>query len=216
MEIPSSTELGEARAAFDADWGGVDEVLYDLCRRFPGHSNRRAVMAKVALIGRAYQAGLERCISPPPGEQAVVVAGDHLFRHARDADEIVDALNGIREPLTAPAMCRIVELHGQLTSLLRGAQPRARAPRSFVSKYLHFHNPAVPIYDSYAAIALGKRVPWRGGPAPFERPSGSDAEYCGYCSRLFGLYVACHEGGVPATVKALDAWLWKVPERAAG
>ena len=141
MDIPSSAELGEATAAFDSAWGGVDEVLYGLCQRFPGHSDRRAVMAK----SRAHRSGLpgrlERCISPPPGEQAVVVAGDYLFGHARDADEIVDSLEGIREPLTAPAMRRVVELHGQLTTLLRAAPGCNRAPRSFVSKYLHFQQP---------------------------------------------------------------------------
>jgi hypothetical protein len=47
--------------------GGVDDVLYELCREQPGRSDRRAATAKLALIGRAYSARLERRVTPPKG-----------------------------------------------------------------------------------------------------------------------------------------------------
>jgi len=64
---PTQQQLDDASAAFDDEWGEVDKVLYALCREHPKHDERRHVTAKVALVGRAYQAGLERCITPGPG-----------------------------------------------------------------------------------------------------------------------------------------------------
>lgn len=53
MEVEvTEAELEAATTAFDRDWGGVDEVLYRLCREHPGHADHRRVTAKVALVGR--------------------------------------------------------------------------------------------------------------------------------------------------------------------
>jgi hypothetical protein len=56
--IPTQSEPDGSVARFQADWGLVDEVLYDLCAKHRGHSDRRVVTAKFALVGRAYAAGL--------------------------------------------------------------------------------------------------------------------------------------------------------------
>ena len=58
LSLPAIEELAAASAAFDADWGVVDEVLYGLCRRHPGHADRRSLTAKLVLIYRAYSVGL--------------------------------------------------------------------------------------------------------------------------------------------------------------
>jgi hypothetical protein len=71
IALPTANELAEAYSAFGRDWGGVDDVLHELCRQHPGHRDRRSTTAKVALIGRAYSAGLERRVSPPKGQQAM-------------------------------------------------------------------------------------------------------------------------------------------------
>src|SRR5664280_500819 len=79
IAIPHQLDLDEASQTFDQDWGAVDEVLYRLCREHPDHKDRRWSTAKVALIGRAYSAGLERRVTPPKGQQALVSG-----RHADD------------------------------------------------------------------------------------------------------------------------------------
>ena len=71
MELPTRQDLDVAVATFESDWGAVDEVLYGLCERHPDHSDRRAVTAKVALVDRAYSAGLERQVKPDEGDQAI-------------------------------------------------------------------------------------------------------------------------------------------------
>jgi hypothetical protein len=214
IRVPTVDELGRAAEDFDRDWGAVDEVLYGICRQYPDHSDRRGLTAKVALINRAYQAGLERRVTPPVGSQAITVIADYMFEQRREIDAIVGQLGAMCEPQTAADMRRIVGLHGLLTGVLVGVTTDGKAPRSFAAKYLHFHNPAVPIFDSYAAIALGKLVRWDGARVPFTCPEHGDLEYYDFCVRFWRLYAACRSKGVEVTVKTLDHYLWTVPARA--
>lgn len=41
-------------------WDLGNQVLYDLCRQYPGHTDEQAVIAKIWLIGRTYAAAIER------------------------------------------------------------------------------------------------------------------------------------------------------------
>ena len=211
MKLPTQAELHRAASGFDADWGGLDEVLYGICSRSPGHSVRRDVTAKIALIDRAYSAGMERCVTPPPGEQAIGVITDFVCENAAEVDEIIACLAPLKEPLDIAAMVEIVGLHGRFTTLLRQVTTDGKTPRSFAAKYLHFHNPVVPIYDSYAAARLGKLVRWDPREIPFAQPPGGDAEYWGFCVRFFRLYDACRAVGLAASVKTLDTYLFTVP-----
>jgi len=209
---PSEVQLAEATAAFDRDWGAVDEVLYRICRQYPDHSDRRGLTAKLALVDRAYSAGLERRVTPPKGSQAITVITDFVHGHGAEVDAIIAGAATVREPLTAGAMQHIVAQHGRFTRLLLDVTTDGKAPRSFAAKYLHFHNPAVPIYDSYAALGLGKLVPWDAKSVPFDCPNEGDADYFGFCVRFWRLYDACRQDGLQVTVKALDNYLWAVPE----
>lgn len=139
VRVPSVDQLQDAAERFDDDWGGVDEVLYGLCRAYPGHAVRRDVICKVALINRAYSAGLERQVRPDSGDQAIAKIADFMLAHSVEVDDIIAVLDSLREPLDASAMAVIVAQHGRLTTLLRQVTRKQTAPRSFASKYLHFH-----------------------------------------------------------------------------
>jgi hypothetical protein len=211
MKLPTKEELDKAAADFDRDWGAVDEILYGICREHPGHRELRQVTAKIALIDRAYSAGFERRVTPPPGQQAITVIANFVLAHAAQIDAIIGRLASLQEPLTADAMAEIVAEHGRFVALLREVTTDGTAPRSFAAKYLHFHCPVVPIYDAYAAEALVKVVRWDSGDVPFERPAEGDGEYWAFCVRFLRLYEACLQAGLDVTVKSLDAWLWQVP-----
>ncbi len=211
VPLPSAVQLESAAAAFDADWGGVDEVLYELCRKHADHAVRRDVTAKVALIDRVYSAGFERRVTPPAGKQAITVIADFMLAHAAEIDDIVGRLAPLQEPLAADDMVQVVAAHGRLMSLLQKVATDGKAPRSFAAKYLHFHCPVVPIYDSYAAARLIRLVHWDSHEIPFEQPSGADDEYWDFCVRCFRLYEACHAAGLAVSVKRLDTYLWAVP-----
>jgi hypothetical protein len=171
---PSQHDLTTALAQFDSDWGLIDQVLYGLCREYPGHDDRRTVTAKLAMIGRVYAAGLERRVTPPPGQQAIVAIADHVLKNGREVESIIQALDPAREPLDALSMTSIMEQHGRLTQLFQKVATDGKAPRSFASKYLHFHNPVVPIYDEYARRSLSRLVRWESAYAPFPLPPHGD------------------------------------------
>ena len=209
--LPTADQLVAATRAFDLDWGGVDDVLYELCREHPGHSDRRAATAKLALIGRAYSAGLERRVTPPNGQQAITVIAEFVHAHHTEVDAIIESLARVKEPLTEQAIQDVVEVHGRFTRLLREVATDGKAPRSFAAKYLHFHHPVVPIYDSYAAIGVAKLVRWDSKNLPFARPDEGDLEYYEFCVRFWRLYHACQQAGLEVTVKTLDHFLWAVP-----
>jgi len=211
ITLPSRDELAESSADFDRVWGGVDEVLYALCRRHPRHDDLRTTAAKLALIDRVYAAGMERRVSPRPGEQAIPVIAEYVHRHRTDVDEILGELSALSEPLTVDVISRIVDLQGRFLRLLVGVTTDGKAPRSFAAKYLHFHAPVVPIYDSYVAVAIVKRVRWDARAAPFPCPPDGDAEYYDFCVRFWRLYDACRRQGLDLTVKSLDTLLWAAP-----
>ena len=212
MRTPTIAELETAAAAFDRDWGGVDDVLYQLCADSPGHADRRTVAAKLALVGRAYSAGLERCVTPPPGEQAIMVLTDFVTAHGAEVDAAIQPVRSLAEPLESADVETLVRAHGALLGVLSGVTTKGKPPRSFAAKYLHFHNPVAPIYDEYARIALSRLVRWDGSALPFARPHAADPDYYDFCVRFWRLYEACWRRGVATTVKALDQFLWAVPK----
>lgn len=211
ITLPTTEQLAAAAHSFDQDWGGVDDVLYRLCATSPGHSSRRTVTAKLALVGRAYSAGLERCVTPPKDEQAITVIADFVTAHGNEVDAIIEPVRLLEEPLTDAALKSIVAAHGALLGLLHGVTTAGRTPRSFAAKYLHFHNPLVPIYDEYARVGLTKHVHWDSKQLSFNPPDGADREYYEFCVRFWRLYRACHEAGLEVSVKTLDHYLWAVP-----
>lgn len=212
--VPRQSELDAHSQAFDQDWGGVDAVLYGLCRDHPGHGERRRLTAKLALIDRVYAAGLERLVVPPTGQQSIIVIADFFEAHAAEMDELLAALPH-REPRCADDMSAIVAIHGRLLERLLPLVTGGKAPRSFASKYLHFHDPAVPIYDSYALATVTRLVRWDRHVVPFDPPTHSDDAPGGYyefCLRFWRLLEACREAGLKVTVKSLDNYLWSVPK----
>ena len=141
----------------------------------------------------------------------MMVGADYIWKRGADVDDIIAAVRLVSEPLTAADAREMVEQHGRFTQLL-GEMPECnRLPRSFASKYLHFHHSLVPIYDSYAAESLIGWVKWSKFKIPFLQPPHGDAEYWDYCVRLFRLYDACRDYGRNVTTKTLDAYLWAVP-----
>jgi hypothetical protein len=90
-----------------------------------------------------------------------------------------------------------------------------KSPRSFVSQYLHFHNPAVPIYDSYAKPSLKSLVPWDDGLNVFKASGAVDHEYDRYVKRFRRLCSMVQEKELIVSVKRLSHYLiWMADENA--
>lgn len=207
--VPTAKELQKSVDTFNAEWGGVDEVLYGACAKSADNS-ARSLMTKWILIDRAYSAGLDRQVPAPEGGRSVDNVNKFAKRHSCIITAEVEGLAGLDEPLTEVALQRVVVQHGRLCTLLSVSLTRGNVPRSFISKLLHFHCPIVPIVDSDCSRNLSARVPSR-VPHPFEKPPEADAEYFGFCVRFFHFYNACRVVRPFTTVKDLDAFLWTPP-----
>jgi hypothetical protein len=82
-----------------------------------------------------------------------------------------------------------------------------------VSKYLHFHRPVMPIYDSVASQALSRLLRWRNAfdCASFGQPE--DLDYRQFVMHFRQLSGLARQACIEASVKELDWYLLDEGER---
>lgn len=209
----SAANFRRAVADYDRSWRATDQALYDLCRRHPGHTDQAGVNAKLWIIGRTYATGIERKI-PANGKQGGSMSqlAAHLLKHARQVEDIFGRLGRLAEPLDPDKLRAILDLHGRFIALIQQVVRRNQSPRSFASKYMHFHNPAVPIIDTYADAACRKMIRWQKSFCLFDLPVGVDEYYAWYVLRFWQLYQQARAAGLSPTVKHLDYYLLSAGE----
>ena len=186
----------------------LDRTLYGLCRKQPDHSSIGAINAKLWIISRTYATGIERGI-PSKGSQgsSLQQLAKHCWSNHTKIEEIFSRLRRVREPLTPEKLKAILLLHGRFVRLLRPKMRLRQSPRSFASKYMHFHCPAVPLYDTRAVKALKHRYPWKERFEIFDLPWQADEEYGWYVLRFWQLYQDARKARKDVTVKMLDYYL---------
>jgi hypothetical protein len=138
----------------------ADDILYDMCSRWPHHKDLSAVQAKVTIIGRTYAAGLERKAGQDYRKGILETVANTLNNNSISIDREVATLRNLKR-LSMPAQNLILATHGNMVSLLRKETKSNLNFRSFVSKYLHFHAPIVPLFDSRASSVIREWYPWR-------------------------------------------------------
>ncbi len=211
----SATDYKSATQDYLETWKIIDEVLYRLCRDHPKHSDLSSVTAKVVIIGRTYATGIERHVSTKGKQGSSISQVVELFFTRRiEIDQWLGGLVQITEPLTISGIEKILNVHGMILNLLTKLTKDGEAARSFVSKYMHFHNPVVPIYDNIADTFLPKFVRLR--KHQIISVEHADGTYAAYVSRLFLLYDLASKN-LPVTVRLLDYYLiWKKENGQAG
>jgi hypothetical protein len=197
---------------YEEAWGIFNETLYALCRRYPGHESRGSLNAKVQIIARSYGTGIERQIASTGGMGGSLgrLTG-HLWARRAEIDAAIERLGTVAVPLAMGDLRTIAEQHGRFTRLVRVVTP-GQTPRAFAAKYLHFHCPAVPIYDSNAARALRRLYRWRSSFALFDMPEEADPEYTWFLFRFWRLYEAALAARPDVTVRRLDYYLLAVAD----
>jgi len=195
-------------------WRVTDQVLYDLCRNYFSHPERPNVHAKLWIIGRTYATGIERKV-PTDGRQggSLSQVAELFLRNGEKLDGWFGELSALHEPLTVKKMKTIVRLHGKVVKLLSGITRNGQSSRAFVSKYMHFHCPAVPIFDSFVYSTMPKMVPWQKSLEVFGLPADADEEYAWYAMRFWNLCQQAQAAGVDLRVKYLDYYILCVAER---
>ena len=203
-----TARLTAAIKSYEASWKPVDSELYGLCRRRDSHRDFADVYTKTASVGRIYQAGLSRAWrgdgDPETEVTRVLIEQADLIEHGleRLKDRVFDRQTA----------AEIVELHGHIA---RAISHRTKEVflASFVSKYLHFDCPIVPIYDSRAQAAIGRYVdqkvvhPIR--QAMIQLPEWARV-YRNFVAAFVVLYERAYaETTLEPTVKELDHLLWQ-------
>jgi len=138
----------------------TDNILYDMCKRWPHHNDLPAVQAKVTIIGRTYAAGLERKGGEDYRKGILETVANTLNKNSTRIDRDVATLRNLKQLSMIVQDC-ILGTHGNMVSLLRKETKTKLNFRSFVSKYLHFHAPIVPLFDSRASSVIRELYPWR-------------------------------------------------------
>lgn len=177
--VKNILEWSKQKRDASTNWFLFDKVLYDLCQQYPRHDNEHKVVAKIAMIGRAYSASVER-------RKNAEKTSEHDFYYGyvaplivdSDLDKRLDALRQYKTP-TMENLPEILATHLYLQELLKKATEMDK--RSFVSKYLHFHCPNLfYIFDSYSDRAINGIVKIKG---KWVCPSGADYCYAKYCEK---------------------------------
>ena len=201
-------EFNAAVKEYDENWKAIDMCLYALCRQFTGHVDPGETNAKCWIIGRTYATGIERKITTTGAQgSSMTQLAQHLFAHREIVDGWLQSLVGVREPLEPDKLRTILAVHGKFTNFLRSILRNNVSPRSFASKYLHFHCPAVPILDSFAVKNLARLVRWHQDLRAFEIPSDADEQYSWHVLRFWKLYQEARTQSAQVSVKHLDYFL---------
>lgn len=158
-----------------AYYAKMDEVLYEMCADERGTKCQR-VYARVYIIGRSYQTRVEAILgrgNPRKEYGPMIRVCEALLNPSSDEDatavkEFETRLKKLqsfksRHRPTEESIRLAAEAHSLLCSALESACRRTGhttkhkpVPRSFASKYLHFHAPIVPIFDSIAEGVLNE------------------------------------------------------------
>jgi hypothetical protein len=215
---PRPLDVVQFRSAVDGhakDWGVTDDVLYELCRNHPGHTALSAVNAKTLLIGRSFASGIERHIKSTGSQgSSIGQLADHLQKNSPLVDGVINRLRVLREPLDPRTLSVVVSEHGRFCNLLVQISRDGNVPASFASKYLHFHCPIVPIYDSWVYKQAWRRRRAEGLEA-YEKPVDAHHDYYWYSLCFWQHYTEVRALVPTATVRMVEFYLlWLAGESA--
>lgn len=127
-------------------WDIGNGVLYDLCKKYPAHKSIDEVVAKLWLVGRAYAAAIERRQGKQDSsDRFYVKVAQKLI--SSEIDKQIEKLPDTKQ-LSEENIKMISDVHAFLTKIFYDLTGSYKV--SLASKYLHFHRPIVPIYDSRA------------------------------------------------------------------
>lgn len=193
-----------AKRDYEGRWREVDKVLYDVAAG-RGHEDMNDVYTKVVLVNRAYAAGLSRS-SRGPGDPETDVAQGLVSI----SDELGSRLASLADrSLDAALVTDVAGLHHMVTKSLLGFTGD-RWMTSFVSKYLHFHVPCVPIFDDRAVAAVARYSGMVECQEVVE-PEWRVTAYWSFLRRFFDVYAHLQRSDVGelVTVKLVDHMLWR-------
>ncbi len=175
--------LDDFNSSKKKEWGLGNTVLYNLCKKHPFHIKDEEIRAKIWLIGRSYAASIERRkIKKKINDDFYDYVTDKFieFNIAKNFDEKLKKLKN--KEFNENSLKEILIIHKELMDFFKNITGLEK--RSLASKYLHFHIPIFPIYDSRAKNSIRKIVK---GKVEESKLIG-DKEYSKFCYKILFLY----------------------------
>ncbi|MFH1889531.1 MAG: hypothetical protein ABIJ58_01470 [Nanoarchaeota archaeon] len=187
----------------DKKWMLGNNVLYTLCKEHPLHNKDEEIRAKIWLIGRSYAASIERRTNKKKINDDFydyVVQEFIKFNLKTKFDERLSELKN--KNFNEKTLKDILVIHKELTKFFK--ELTGKEKRSLASKYLHFHVPIFPIYDSRANNSIRKTVEGK----VEESMLIGDKEYSKFCYKLLFLfeYIKDKTNSAP-TLREIDTFL---------
>lgn len=148
------TETQINKATGSSKWDCLNEVLYEMCRRMPGHESIDVAIAKIMIIGRTYAAAIERkrVVEDENDDFYIEKVGPAMCNG--DLSKCLSRLDK-HDEIDASNCKEIVSVHKQVNDIFKSVAGIEK--RSLASKYLHFHFPKLfYIYDSRACASIRK------------------------------------------------------------
>lgn len=188
----------------DDNWGLMNKLLYQMCSKYPEHTDTSTIMAKICLIGRSYSASIERRKIKDEEDR-----GDDFYEKTV-APEIMESkidhwLCSLKEyrNIAENNLGQIIETHSKVMKLFNRISGLNK--RSLASKYLHFHLPNLfYIYDSRAIKGLRVISDFRIN----NQFQCYDVEYSKFVQKLFYLHNKAQETfGITLSTRQLDRLL---------
>ena len=186
-------------------WDLGNDILYEMCEKYPGHDEDNEIIAKIWLIGRSYAAAIERRKRLQIND---VYENDDFYEKVVVPTMQNKGSNGIDSLLASintdsAGTAKTIEIHKDLMDMFSSITGLDK--RSLASKYLHFHKRNnFFIYDSRACQSISKLVP-RISKIESIQTSKCDIEYRDFVRRCIWLRDKVNEvHGVILTPREID------------
>ena len=188
----------------DKKWMLGNNILYKMCSDHPNHTDPEEIRAKIWLIGRSYAAAIERRTKKTHINDDFydyVVQEFIKFNSKNNFDEKLSRLKN--KEFNKETLKEIILIHYEITKFFK--ELTGKEKRSLASKYLHFHVPIFPIYDSRAKNSINKIIKGK-----VNNLTG-DEEYEKFCNKILFLYdLIKNQTGKTPTLREIDTYLIKI------
>lgn len=203
--------FNDSKKYYHEHWSYLDSVLLDIYHKDSYPTKREVMASKITLLARVYGAGIDRHWKKKKGEFIPDLITEYFYKNRHKIDSFVKRITSIGNQLTENNLATIITIHSKFDSLLREETRKNKKTddnnslRSFVSKYLHFHNPIVPIYDSRSKNALNHLCIT--ADISFNECKDVDQEYAKHCRLFYKVFSEIRKKDKKATVKEVDNFL---------
>jgi len=186
-------------------WSIANDTLYSLCQTYPYHNDIEATVAKLWIIGRTYNAQIERRKTSDKQKQQDRDNGGiyHVVATAlqqSNFDQYLEPLAHLSD-VNTDNFIQILSVHDQFMQLMMPHVEQRNT--SFASKYLHFHYPHLFfILDKTAEQALKQ---YDIDYTDTDYSESHDIRYRRFCNRTLALRKKIEDSfNISMTLRALD------------